>query len=253
MFGKRWHVFVSSRCDSGASCSGNCTDHWLASTPVTAPLVYRVCGKCRGDLDVQSDGESVPDEGRGQPRLQVAAGVGVGHAGGPEGNSPDLTAPAQWAKSRGYWLVTRCQQAAAFRMVRNRLYFLRIHHITEALMRERSGCSSERSAPYGDRLSCIRYASVRYSVPTRLIRVTVRVVQDHGAPLVVEPATGEIVAEHELAARGTASVLGAHYDRRRPPAPVVGRHRKRLSSTGSAHSARTRKRSWSGPPRSMGV
>ena len=48
--------------------------------------------------------------------------------------------------------MTRCQQAAAFRMVRNRLYFLRIHHITEALMRERSGCSSERSAPYGDRL-----------------------------------------------------------------------------------------------------
>ena len=58
---------------------------------MTAPLVYRVCGKCRDDLDVQSDGESVPDEVRGQPRLQVAAGVGVGHAGGPEGNSPDLT------------------------------------------------------------------------------------------------------------------------------------------------------------------
>jgi transposase len=66
-----------------------------------------------------------------------------------------------------------------------------------------------------DRLSCIRYASARYSVPTRLIGATVRIVVDHGALLVVESATGEIVAEHELAAPGTASILDAHYDRPR--------------------------------------
>jgi hypothetical protein len=41
----------------------------------------------------------------------------------------ELCPHAQWAKSRGYWLVTRCQQTAAFLMVRSRLYFLRIHRI----------------------------------------------------------------------------------------------------------------------------
>jgi hypothetical protein len=41
-----------------------------------------------------------------------------------------------------------------------------------------------------DRLSCIRYASARYSVPTRLIGASVAVVVDQGAVCVVEPTTG---------------------------------------------------------------
>ncbi len=67
-----------------------------------------------------------------------------------------------------------------------------------------------------DRLSCIRYASARYSVPTRLIGASVAVVLDHGAVCLVEPATGVIVAEHEMGAPGTASVLDDHYDGPRP-------------------------------------
>jgi transposase len=67
-----------------------------------------------------------------------------------------------------------------------------------------------------DRLSCIRYASARYSVPTRLIGMSVAVVVDHGAVYLVEPATGVIVAEHELGAPGTASILDDHYDGPRP-------------------------------------
>jgi transposase len=67
-----------------------------------------------------------------------------------------------------------------------------------------------------DRLSCVRYASARYSVPTRLIGTRVAVVCDHGAVCIVEPATGMIVAEHELGAPGTASVLDDHYDGPRP-------------------------------------
>jgi transposase len=67
-----------------------------------------------------------------------------------------------------------------------------------------------------DRLSCIRYASARYSVPTRLIGASVAVVLDHGAVCIVEPATGVIVAEHELGAPGTASISDAHYDGPRP-------------------------------------
>jgi transposase len=72
-----------------------------------------------------------------------------------------------------------------------------------------------------DRLSCIRYGSARYSVPTRLIGATVNIVIDHGALLVVEPATGAIVAEHELVAPGATSILDAHYDGPRP-APSRG-------------------------------
>lgn len=67
-----------------------------------------------------------------------------------------------------------------------------------------------------DRLSCVRYASARYSVPTRLIGATVAVVVDHGALCIVEPATGVIVAEHELGAAGSTSTLDAHYEGPRP-------------------------------------
>lgn len=67
-----------------------------------------------------------------------------------------------------------------------------------------------------DRLSCVRYASARYSVPTRLIGTRVAVVIVHGAVCLVEPGTGMIVAEHELAAPGTASILDEHYGGPRP-------------------------------------
>lgn len=72
-----------------------------------------------------------------------------------------------------------------------------------------------------DRLSCVRYGSARYSVPTRLIGATVAVVVDHGAVCLLERATGVIVAEHELIAPGSASILDEHYDGPRP-APSRG-------------------------------
>ncbi len=67
-----------------------------------------------------------------------------------------------------------------------------------------------------DRLSCVRYGSARYSVPTGLIGTTVAVVVDQGAVCLVEPTTATIVAEHELVAPGAASILDAHYDGARP-------------------------------------
>lgn len=60
-----------------------------------------------------------------------------------------------------------------------------------------------------DRLSCVRYGSARYSVPSRLVGATMAVVPDHGAVCLVEPSTGMIVAEHELVALGNASILDA--------------------------------------------
>nr|BAF48498.1 putative transposase [Rhodococcus rhodochrous] len=67
-----------------------------------------------------------------------------------------------------------------------------------------------------DRLSCVRFASARYSVPTRLIGTTVTLTQDGARLLIVDPSSGEVVADHALAAPGTASVLDAHYDGLRP-------------------------------------
>lgn len=67
-----------------------------------------------------------------------------------------------------------------------------------------------------DSLSCIRYGSARYSVPQRLVGACVAVVVDHGALIVLEPATGVIVAEHELIGPGEVSVLDEHYDGPRP-------------------------------------
>jgi len=72
-----------------------------------------------------------------------------------------------------------------------------------------------------DSLSCIRYGSARYSVPKRLVGTSVAVVVDHGALILLEPATGVIVAEHELVSPGEVSILDEHYEGPRP-APSRG-------------------------------
>src|SRR5215470_6266684 len=67
-----------------------------------------------------------------------------------------------------------------------------------------------------DRLSCVRFGSARYSVPTRLIGEQVGVRTDDGRLLVVVTATGRVVAEHTLVAPGEASVRDEHYGGPRP-------------------------------------
>jgi hypothetical protein len=62
-----------------------------------------------------------------------------------------------------------------------------------------------------DKLSCIRFASGRYSVPVRLIGTTVTVLVDAQMLRVIEPVTGEIHAEHTLVAPGETSILDDHY------------------------------------------
>ena len=100
-----------------------------------------------------------------------------------------------------------------------------------------------------DRLSCVRYASARYSVPTRLIGSSVAVVLDHGAVCLLEPATGMIVAEHELAAPAvprSSTTTTTDHDQHR-----TGAHAPEpRSSSSSAPWATTPKRSSSGLPRS---
>jgi transposase len=70
-----------------------------------------------------------------------------------------------------------------------------------------------------DRLSCVRFASARYSVPTRLIGTEVGLRTDDGRLLVIVTATGEVVAEHVLVAPGEASVRDEHYGGPRPDTP----------------------------------
>ena len=67
-----------------------------------------------------------------------------------------------------------------------------------------------------DRLSCVRFASARYSVPTRLIGEQVGLRTDDGRLLVIMTVTGEVVAEHFLVAPGEASVRDEHYGGPRP-------------------------------------
>jgi hypothetical protein len=70
-----------------------------------------------------------------------------------------------------------------------------------------------------DKLSCIRIESARYSVPTRLIGSRVEVATGDGRVVVVEPATGELVAEHALVAPGETSIVDEHYGSSRPDRP----------------------------------
>ncbi|MCO7222599.1 IS21 family transposase [Klenkia sp. PcliD-1-E] len=62
-----------------------------------------------------------------------------------------------------------------------------------------------------DKLSCVRFSSARYSVPTALIGTQVALLAADGRLTIVAPATGEVVAEHPLVAPGEASVLDEHY------------------------------------------
>ncbi len=62
-----------------------------------------------------------------------------------------------------------------------------------------------------DKLSCVRFSSARYSVPTALIGAQVQLLAVDGLLTVLAPGTGEVVAEHPLMAPGGASVLDEHY------------------------------------------
>jgi hypothetical protein len=70
-----------------------------------------------------------------------------------------------------------------------------------------------------DKLSCVRFGSARYSVPHRLIGATLTVLAGEQRLEIIDPASGEIVADHALAAPGTASVLDEHYPNPRPDRP----------------------------------
>ena len=51
-----------------------------------------------------------------------------------------------------------------------------------------------------DKLSCVRFGSARYSVPCRLIGHTVTITTTQKMIMIIEPVTGEVLAEHQLVA-----------------------------------------------------
>ena len=65
-----------------------------------------------------------------------------------------------------------------------------------------------------DRLSCVRFGSARYSVPTVHIGRQVELVAQDGRVLII--FLGEIIAEHDLVAPGETSILDEHYGGPRP-------------------------------------
>ncbi|MBE1609989.1 hypothetical protein HEB94_006837 [Actinopolymorpha pittospori] len=80
-----------------------------------------------------------------------------------------------------------------------------------------------------DRLSCVRFGSARYSVPTSMIGATVEVVTDTspaasqtggGRLVILHPGTGQVLAEHRLVAPGEASIIDDHYGGPRPNVPA---------------------------------
>jgi transposase len=70
-----------------------------------------------------------------------------------------------------------------------------------------------------DKLSCVRFASARYSVPNRLIGSQVIITVTDGQVQVLESFTGEVVAEHALVAPGETSICDEHYGFSRPDMP----------------------------------
>lgn len=67
-----------------------------------------------------------------------------------------------------------------------------------------------------DKLATIRVGSARYSVPMALIGATVEVLTQQGRVLIVDPTSGEVIAEHGAVAPGEASVRDEHYGGARP-------------------------------------
>jgi len=65
-----------------------------------------------------------------------------------------------------------------------------------------------------DKLSCVRFASGRYSVPNRLIGRQVRILAGDGRVKILDG--DEIVADHALVTPGEASVVDDHYGGPRP-------------------------------------
>jgi hypothetical protein len=70
-----------------------------------------------------------------------------------------------------------------------------------------------------DKLSTVRFASARYSVPNRMLGQSVEVIATDQHLTIIVPSTGQVLAEHILCAPGGSSIVDEHYGRVRPTSP----------------------------------
>jgi DNA replication protein DnaC len=70
-----------------------------------------------------------------------------------------------------------------------------------------------------DKLATVRFASVRYSVPNRMLGQSAEVIATDQHLTIIVPGTGEVLAEHILCAPGGSSIVDEHYGRVRPTTP----------------------------------
>jgi len=70
-----------------------------------------------------------------------------------------------------------------------------------------------------DRLSCVQLGSARYSVPAAFIGQRLQVDCVDARVRVIDPVSGQVVADHPVVPPGQASVLDEHYPKARPAAP----------------------------------
>jgi hypothetical protein len=82
------------------------------------------------------------------------------------------------------------------------------------MLRPRIGRAEIRKV---DKLSTIRVASARYSVPHRLVGAQVEAVTYDGVVRIYRTDTGELVAVHDQLAPGESSILDEHYPTPRKP------------------------------------
>jgi transposase len=83
----------------------------------------------------------------------------------------------------------------------------------------RPGLGARPASRKVDKLSCVRFGSARYSVPSRLIGTTVLIAVHGSAIRILEPFTGEVAAEHDLVPPGQTSIADEHYGSARPDKP----------------------------------
>ena len=71
-----------------------------------------------------------------------------------------------------------------------------------------------------DKLSTVRFASARYSVPKALVGQQVTLQAGAGRLTMFVAVTGQVIADHPLLAAGESSILDEHYGGARPLAPA---------------------------------
>ena len=167
-------------------------DFCEAADPESKGIVENLVGYAKADLMIPGD------PGTGEPFTDLGAAN---------------AAAAQWCREVNGTEHSEIRAVPAERMLIERELLATLPSLRPSL-----GRTVIRKV---DRLSCVRFASARYSVPTRLIgeQVRLHVEADRSVAILARDPAGDwaVVCEHMLVAPGEASVRDEHYGGPRPP------------------------------------